>query len=237
MPGEGASIGTQSCSGLRFCFVACQRDGPARQGGLSRLVRRSGFRAHSRTTPPPPRGSRRTALAAIRRRPALGARWGSDGEARFEALHAHRYALHLGVFAYCFGAVLPAHPAQLVAAEGDLGLIAIGIEEDVAAFERMRDAMALADVVTPYIGSQAEIRIVGHVDGLAQFVIGNDAEDGSEQLFAGDRHPVRHLGQDGRREEVTLNETGCTRLFAAAIDVGAFFDAVLAVARSPFPVR
>ena len=85
--------------------------------------------------------------------------------------------------------------------------------------------MACAAHISPAdVGVQAVARIVGIPDRVFVIVIGDDAEDGAENLVAGDRHVVLHIDEYCRLHEVARFETFRTAL-AADQDLGALFNA------------
>src|ERR1700730_8551259 len=93
--------------------------------------------------------SARLVLAVTPKAPLPKAR--SDLEAGFESFEANGDAFGLGVFMDGFSAVLATDSAHLVAAERNLGLIAVRVDEDVARLQRIGDFGALPNIVRPDI--------------------------------------------------------------------------------------
>src|SRR4029077_15231202 len=80
------------------------------------------------------------------------------------------------------------------------------------------------DIGSVHIGVQAIAGIVGNPDGILVIVIGDDTEDGAENLFPGDRHVVLHIDEHRGLDEVARFETFRTALTADQ-HFGAFFYA------------
>src|ERR1700726_3354686 len=87
-----------------------------------------------------------------------------DIEPRLKALHADGYAFQLRVLVHGLGPVLSADAAHLVSAEGNFGLIAVGVEEDVACLQLLRNPMTLSNVIQPNITGLSQLRIVVHAN-------------------------------------------------------------------------
>lgn len=65
------------------------------------------------------------------------------------------------------------------------------------------DRQACIEILAPDAGREAVIDGVGDLDRFLSGVEGEDGKNGSEHLLARDRHPWRHLGENGRRHELT----------------------------------
>src|SRR5438270_7670192 len=95
-----------------------------------------------------------------------------------------------------------ADAAFLHAAErGDLGRDDAFVDADDAVFERLGDAPDAADVAAVEIGGEAELGVVGHLDGLALGLEAVERGDRAEGFLLGDDHVGRHIGQYRRLEE------------------------------------
>src|SRR3984893_1460634 len=177
-----------------------------------------------------PRRSTTTARPALMPKAPLPKAW-SDLKAGFESFVADGDAFRLGVFVDGFGAVFTTDSAHLVAAERNLGLVAVRVDEDVARFQGVGDLCALPDIVRPDVAREPIVRIVRHRHGISDLTVRRDAEDRTEQLVARHRHVRRHVREYGRREEIPFLEAPLAGLVATAIDFRAirprfvdFFD-------------
>src|ERR1700756_1813674 len=89
---------------------------------------------------------------------------------------------------HSLGPVLSADAAHLIAAEGNFGLIAVGVEEDVACLQLLRNPMTLSNVIRPNIAGQSVVRIVGHANCFIEIGIRSDAKHRTEEFVASNGH-------------------------------------------------
>src|SRR6516164_9952862 len=136
-----------------------------------------------------------------------------DEDARSSSSPARPYdplpvdAAHAEVFDFeeFLDAVLRAFAADaafLHAAEGgDLGRDDALVDADNAIFKGFGDAPDAADVTAVEIGREAELGVVGHLDGLVIGLKAVERRHRSKGLLLGDDHVGRHIGQYRRLEK------------------------------------
>src|SRR5262249_52304112 len=124
-------------------------------------------------------------------------------------LHRERVALvarkidhHIlgrGEFEEALFAPFTAEAAVLHAAKGALRCErTIGVHPDDAGADRMDHPHRAVDVLRPYARGETVRRIVADRDRLLLRVEGDDAEDRTEYLLAGEAHIVADISEDGR---------------------------------------
>src|ERR1700689_475300 len=115
----------------------------------------------------------------------------------------YRDVLLLGVLVQCIRSALAPEAALLVAAEG-VGRVdhVPVVDVDHAGFQAPGDVEGPLFVTAPYAGRQAVVGVVGDRDGLVDGVVGQDNQNGPEDLFPGDGHVVGDAGEDGRLNPV-----------------------------------
>ena len=117
-------------------------------------------------------------------------------------------------------------------AEGRHGVEGTTVDLDLAAADAAGDGLGPLGIARPDAGRQAVDGVVGDADGVVLVLVGNDREDGPEDLLLGDRHVVAHVGEHRRPHEVALVEAiGC--FGPTGEELGSFVDALLDVAAHP----
>ena len=131
-------------------------------------------------------------------------------------------SLDLGVSVDGVGAHLAAPAAGLEAAPGGGG-VGDGehVDEDGAGADVGGQAVGGGEVARPERGGQAEVAVVGAGSEFFGVVVGQDGQDGPEDLFAGDGHVVGDATEDGGAVEVAVGE-GAVGAFASGEQLGAF---------------
>src|ERR1700746_4077309 len=123
------------------------------------------------------------------------------------------------------GAKFTANAGILESAERRLLIVKHAVDRDATGLD-LRGHPAGALYVGPvHEGVEAEARVVGDPDRIFLGFIGNNREDGPENLLPGNCHVVLHIDKDRGLHEVTRFETVRTAQ-AANQHLGAFFDAL-----------
>ena len=86
-----------------------------------------------------------------------------------------------------------------------------------------RDGLRAVDVLARHAAREAVVVVVGHLDGVVDVLVWEDAQDRPEDLFASDRHLVVHVGEDRGCEIEALFEPGDARSLTAAGEPRALF--------------
>src|SRR4051794_25561323 len=133
--------------------------------------------------------------------------------------------LWFGEEAQGFFAAFAADAALLHAAEGDAKVAdEAAVYPDSAGVDFFGDAMGAAEVLSPDTGSEAVIAIVRITDHFFFAVERRDRHDWAKDFFAVRPAGNGEIGQDGRREKVTIAAAIVDRVgrFAAERDLAAF---------------
>ncbi len=143
----------------------------------------------------------------------------------FSTLRIHVDSFELGVevdgggahFAVAAGGVF-------AAAEGGLEFEAGGgvVDVDDAGFEAAGELEGAGEIFGGEAGGQAELRLVGDLDGVVEILGLDDGEDGTEDFFLGDAHVRSHIREDGGGEIEAVVELRPREAFAAGEEFGAF---------------
>src|SRR3954471_14110435 len=133
-------------------------------------------------------------------------------------------------------AELAAVAGLLVAAERSQRVEAAAVDLDLAGADLAGDLLGPLRIAGPHAAGEAIDRVVGDLDGLFLGVVGNDREDGTEDLLLLNGHPGAHLGEHGRPHEVALVKT-FGRLGAAGKQLGALLDPLVDVVAYALALR
>src|SRR5687768_1107012 len=115
--------------------------------------------------------------------------------------------LDLGEEIQSVRAFFPA-PSALFHAAPRAGIVegVVAIHPDGAGVESGGSLMGFADVFGPDAGGEAEGCVVSFFDGVGKVFEGESADDGAEDLFAGDAHVAGDVSEDGGFDEVAFGE-------------------------------
>src|SRR6185437_6003785 len=110
-------------------------------------------------------------------------------------------------------------------AEGEVnfGSDSWGVDVGDAGLEVADGAESLVHVAGVESGGKAVLDAVGGFDGFVEVCNFNEADDGAEDLFAGDAHFRFYGAEDGGGEEVAFVEGSVFERVAAGEELGSFF--------------
>src|ERR687889_2245975 len=113
----------------------------------------------------------------------------------------------------------------LVAAHRGVGVRGCAVEADPPRAQAVDDATGVGPVAAEDVAAQPVGRVVGDPQGLVLVAVGQNGQDGAEDLLPGDRHVRGDPGEHGRLDEVpgvqTLGTLGTTGDEAGAlVDTG-----------------
>jgi hypothetical protein len=117
----------------------------------------------------------------------------------------HEDALGVAERAEALDAVVLAHAARADAAEGKVVLRDVHdgpVDGDVAGGRAVEDLAPVGAVVAEVVERERSWSCVDVVDGVVDVAVGEDREDGAEDLLVGDAHVVGDAEHDGRCEGV-----------------------------------
>ena len=91
-------------------------------------------------------------------------------------------------------------------------------------------------VTRPHRAAQPVVGVVGDVDRIVVAVVGDDDEDGPEDLLLGDPHLVVHVGEHRRLHVPALGEVGARRAAAPERDRRALLAPAVEIPLDPAPL-
>jgi hypothetical protein len=97
--------------------------------------------------------------------------------------------------------VFPAHTGFLESAERSGGIERCAVDVDLAGAQATGDGQRLLRRARPDRACEPVVGAICDVDRLIKGVESHKDENRAEHLFPRDRHPSRHAGQHGRRNE------------------------------------
>ena len=119
---------------------------------------------------------------------------------------------------------LAADAGLLVAAERRaLRDLVVGVDPDAARLDGVGDTESTVDILCPDRAAEAVIAVIGHLDHFFFCLEFDDDSDGAEDLFAGNAHIVRSIGDECRLHEDAVLERTVSCPFTAAGDGRTFF--------------
>src|SRR6266478_8645771 len=103
---------------------------------------------------------------------------------------------------------------MLESAERRLLIVQHSVDRNAAGKDLRGDAARARYVGPAYEGVKAEIRVIGDSDRIFVGFVGDDTQNGAENLLPGNRHVVRHINKDRGLHEVTRIKAGRMTLAA-----------------------
>ena len=97
---------------------------------------------------------------------------------------------------------------MLESAERRLLIVKHAIDRYTAGEDLRGHPARALDVGSAHESVEAEARVVRDPDRIFLGFVGDDTQDGAENLFLGDRHVVRHIDKHRGLHEVTRLESG-----------------------------
>lgn len=101
--------------------------------------------------------------------------------------------------------------------------LVVRVDPDAACLDGASNTEGTVDILCPDSAAEAVIAIVGHIDHFFFRLELDDDGDRSKNLFAGDAHVVRGIGDECRLHEDAVLERTVSCLFTAAGDGRTFF--------------
>src|ERR1700733_4663234 len=117
------------------------------------------------------------------------------------------------------------HAGLFESAERCLLVVWPAIDRNPAGLDLRCDSTDALNVSPTHVSVEAVLRIVGDPDCIFFVLVGDDREDGPENLFLGNRHVILHIDKYRRFHEVTRLKAGRVS-FASDEHVCAFFNAL-----------
>src|SRR4051812_18565195 len=159
--------------------------------------------------------------------------WERRRSGRFEAL-GQDDGLRLEVLGEALGPELAPETRVLEAAEGRREVHAHAVHAVGAGAHAARDVDAGLRVAGPHRAREAVVGVVGDAHRIVDVVVGDDRQDGTEDLLLGDGHRVVDVGEDRRLDVPALVEAG--RPAATGDDTSTFVATLGDVALDPVAV-
>src|SRR5579862_7909315 len=104
-------------------------------------------------------------------------------------------------------AIFAADTGVFESAPGCLRIVGHGIDHDAAGSQLGGHAACALDVTPQDGGVETVLGVVGNADGFFLRVVGDDTQNGAENLFLGNRHVILHIDEHRGLHEITCFET------------------------------